>query len=96
MTVWIEDNKHWKPHSAGYYIPGYGYELLNKDDKGNGEIAMFGRHVFMGYLGEEAKTLDTFDEEYRLKSGDVGFTDNHGFLFITGRIKGEPTLFHNN
>jgi len=45
--------------------------------------------VFMGYLGEKEKTEETFDEEFRLRSGDVGFTDKDGFLFISGRIKGE-------
>ena len=88
MTAWVDDNKHWKPNSAGYLIPGYGNDLLDQDEKGHGEIAMVGRHVFMGYLGEEEKTKDTFDSEYRLKSGDVGFRDNDGFLFISGRIKG--------
>ena len=88
MTAWVDDNKHWKPNSAGYLIPGYGNDLLDQDEKGHGEIAMVGRHVFMGYLGEEEKTKDTFDSEYRLKSGDVGFRDKDGFLFISGRIKG--------
>jgi long-chain-fatty-acid--CoA ligase ACSBG len=88
MTVNVDDWKHWKPNSAGYHIPGYSNDLLNQDDKGHGEIAMVGRHVFMGYLGEEEKTKDTFDEEYRLKSGDIGYRDKDGFLFISGRIKG--------
>jgi len=87
MTVNVDDWKHWKPNSAGYHIPGYSNDLLNQDDKGHGEIAMVGRHVFMGYLGEEEKTKDTFDEEYRLKSGDIGYRDKDGFLFISGRIK---------
>ena len=88
LTGWVEGNKHWKPTSAGYYVPGYGHVLLNKDEKGNGEVAMVGRHVFMGYLGQEEKTRETFDDMYRLKSGDIGCIDTDGFLFITGRIKG--------
>lgn len=88
MTAWIDDNKHWKSNSAGFRMPGYGYDLLDKNEKGHGEIAMVGRHVFMGYLGEEEKTMETFDSEWRLKSGDIGYTDQDGFLFISGRIKG--------
>lgn len=88
MSVWSVDNKHWKPGSAGYFMRFYDYELLNKDAEGDGEVAMMGRHVFMGYLNEEAKTRETFDEQHRLKSGDIGRIDQDGFLFITGRIKG--------
>jgi acyl-CoA synthetase (AMP-forming)/AMP-acid ligase II len=42
----------------------------------------------MGYLDEEAKTLETIDDEGFLRSGDIGKIDADGFLFITGRIKG--------
>lgn len=49
---------------------------------------MYGRHVFMGYLDEEEKTKETFDEELYLMSGDIGKKDKDGFLFITGRKKG--------
>lgn len=88
MTAWMQDSKHWKPNSAGYRMPGYEYALLDQDEKGHGEVAMVGRHVFMGYLNDEGKTRETFDSEYRLKSGDIGYTDQDGFLFISGRIKG--------
>ncbi|KAF6024898.1 ACSBG1 [Bugula neritina] len=87
MTAWVEGNRHWKPNSAGFRMPGFSYDLLDKDEKGHGEIAMYGRHVLMGYLGEEEKTKATFDSEYRLKSGDIGYVDKDGFLFISGRIK---------
>lgn len=49
---------------------------------------MEGRHIFMGYLGMEDKTLESFDEYGRFHSGDIGRLDEDGFLFITGRIKG--------
>lgn len=54
---------------------------------GPGEILMRGRHVFMGYLGDEEKTRATIDSEGWLHSGDVGRVDSHNFLYITGRIK---------
>lgn len=43
----------------------------------------------MGYLNMKEKTLETFDESLWLKSGDVGKIDKDGYLYITGRIKGE-------
>lgn len=43
----------------------------------------------MGYLDEEEKTKETFDEELYLMSGDIGKKDKDGFLYITGRKKGK-------
>ena len=50
---------------------------------------MYGRHVFMGYLNNEKKTKEAIDDEGWLHSGDIGKVDSDGFIFITGRIKGE-------
>jgi long-subunit acyl-CoA synthetase (AMP-forming) len=38
-----------------------------------------------GYLGDEEKTKDFFDEEGFAKVGDVGFYDATGTIFIEGR-----------
>ncbi|XP_076465017.1 LOW QUALITY PROTEIN: long-chain-fatty-acid--CoA ligase ACSBG2-like [Babylonia areolata] len=86
------------PHSAGFplmnkvgsvgrELPGNTTTLANTDADGNGEIVMHGRHVFMGYINEEEKTQEVFDDEGGLHSGDVGRKDKDDFLFITGRIK---------
>eukprot|EP00105_Crassostrea_gigas_P020680 XP_011439522.1 PREDICTED: long-chain-fatty-acid--CoA ligase ACSBG2 isoform X2 [Crassostrea gigas] len=73
--------------SVGTEIPGVQTKLADKDEEGNGEVRMYGRHVFMGYLDEEQKTKETFDEELYLMSGDIGKKDKDGFLYITGRKK---------
>ena len=52
------------------------------------QICLDGRHVFMGYLNDEVKTREVFDEEFWLRSGDLGSQDDEGFITITGRIKG--------
>ena len=42
----------------------------------------------MGYLFDKDKTLDTFDSEGWLHTGDLGTLDGDGFYSIVGRIKG--------
>ena len=42
----------------------------------------------MGYLNMEDKTREAVDDQGWLHSGDVGKKDEDGFLYITGRIKG--------
>jgi long-chain-fatty-acid--CoA ligase ACSBG len=48
---------------------------------------MYGRHIFMGYLGQEEKTAEVIDEQGYLHTGDIGKKDRDGFLVITGRLK---------
>lgn len=45
----------------------------------------------MGYLNMEDKTKEAIDEDGWLHSGDQGKHDKDGFLFITGRIKGNTS-----
>lgn len=89
MSVWIEDCKYWKPDCTGYPIDGFGSEILGPDSEGKGEVAMFGRQVFMGYLDEEEMTKSSFNSEHRFLSGDVGYMDKDGFFHNSGRIKGQ-------
>lgn len=62
--------------------------LYQQSKDGTGEICIWGRHVFMGYLEMEDATMEAIDEEGWLHTGDLGRVDSHGFLYITGRIKG--------
>jgi long-chain-fatty-acid--CoA ligase ACSBG len=62
-------------------------KLMEINNEGNGELCMFGRHVFMGYLNAEQKTKETVDADGWLHSGDLAQIDQNDFVFITGRIK---------
>lgn len=41
----------------------------------------------MGYYKNREETLKTIDNEGFLHSGDLGYLNENGVLFITGRIK---------
>jgi acyl-coenzyme A synthetase/AMP-(fatty) acid ligase len=51
-----------------------------------GEIAVRGRHVFRGYLDDPAATAAAFDAAGWFRTGDLGFLDGEGNLFLKGRV----------
>ncbi|CAH0562220.1 unnamed protein product [Brassicogethes aeneus] len=73
--------------TIGKAIPGMKSKCQNPDQDGSGELCMYGRHVFMGYLNERVKTDETLDDEGWLHTGDLGRIDEKGFVYITGRLK---------
>jgi long-chain-fatty-acid--CoA ligase ACSBG len=56
-------------------------------EMGVGEVLVRGRHVFMGYLGEPWATSEVLTSEGWLRSGDLGYLSEEGYLYITGRMK---------
>lgn len=87
-TVITAKNKHWKPDCVGHSIPGFGNTFINTDIRGYGELAMYGRNVFMGYLDNEVKTRSTLGANHLVATGDFGYKDDDGFFYIIGRVQG--------
>lgn len=70
--------------STGTRIGEVQIMIDNPDRNGEGEICMFGRTVFMGYIHEPEKTKEAKDSSGWLHSGDTGKFDEDGFLYLTG------------
>ena len=69
-----------KPGTSGKLLPNV--EARFKD----GELQIRGSSVMMGYYKMEDETAKTFDDGW-LKTGDLAYLDEDGYLVITGRIK---------
>ena len=72
---------------AGKGLSGGKMRIATPDEKGKGEIQIFGRHVMMGYLKNEEATKEVITPDGFFKTGDLGTINDKGFLKITGRLK---------
>lgn len=72
--------------SVGLVLDCNEVKINNPDENGIGEIYVKGKNVMMGYYGDEEETARAFDGEW-LKTGDLGYLDDEGFLFFSGRKK---------
>lgn len=52
----------------------------------SGEVVIRGENVMRGYEGDPQLNVESFVGPW-LRSGDEGYIDDDGFLFLTGRIK---------
>lgn len=74
--------------SAGNPLDGTEADFIRaKPGDERGELFFRGRNIFMGYLKNEEATRNALDNSRRIHSGDEGYVDKNGTMFITGRIK---------
>jgi long-chain acyl-CoA synthetase len=75
-----------RPGSAGKPLDGVEVRILNPDVTGVGEILIRGDNVMQGYYLHEAATREVLKDGW-FHSGDLGYLDRDGYLYIQGRIK---------
>jgi long-chain acyl-CoA synthetase len=83
--------------SVGRPIPGVRIEIdptigSGSKDRVEGEIIVHGPNVMKGYFKRDDENKAVFTKDGGFRTGDQGFVDASGYLYITGRIKEQYKL----
>ena len=80
-----------KPGSVGLPVPSCQVRIIGdeKNERGFtiGEIAVKGTNVMLGYYNNPEANAEVFTEDGWFLTGDIGYIDNDGYIYITGRKK---------
>ena len=85
----IAANPFSKPKNAsgGMVLENSEVEIRDVDSEGIGEICVRGPNIMNGYYKNPAATREILSDDGWLKTGDLGYFDHEGYLYITGRKK---------
>lgn len=82
----MNSDRYRKSAAAGKPLPGTEVRIVDENEEGIGEIIAKGPSVMQGYYKDPENTAKTLRDGW-LYTGDYGYFDEDGFLFITGRKK---------
>jgi long-chain acyl-CoA synthetase len=81
-TPWHKNNA-----SVGLPVKHTTVKIIDKNEDGTGEIVVKSPSLMLGYYNDPESTREAFTDEGYLRTGDLGYIDEHGFIFINGRKK---------
>ena len=76
-----------KAGSVGTTVDHGEIKIVNKDEDGIGEVLFRGPNVMLGYYNMPEETARTIEPDGFMHTGDLGFVDKEGWLYLTGRAK---------
>ncbi len=85
----------WKLGSVGKAVENVTIKIDQErveDGSKDGEIIVYGPNVMQGYHNKPEKTKEVITPDGGMRTGDRGWLDEDGFLYITGRFKEEYKL----
>jgi long-chain acyl-CoA synthetase len=81
-----ENEKHLRAGSVGLPFPSVEIKIEDKNEQGIGEITAKAPNVMLGYYEMPDETAEVLKDGW-FHTGDLGYLDKDGYLFITGRKK---------
>lgn len=85
-VIAVENDKCRRIGSCGKVLPFQEVKIENPDENGIGEILSKGPNVMLGYYKNNEATEEILAGGW-FHTGDLGYVDQDGYLFITGRKK---------
>lgn len=85
-VISAETDKEKRAGSVGLVLPTLEAKIINPDENGEGELAVKGPSVMMGYYKNDEENKKALKDGW-FYTGDYAYIDKDGFLFITGRKK---------
>ena len=85
-VISAESDKRKRPGSIGLVLENLEVKIAEPDKDGIGEIVVKGPSVMLGYYKNEEETNKVLKDGW-FYTGDYGYMDEDGFLYITGRKK---------
>ena len=85
-VIGVETNTSFRVGSIGKALPSVQVKLEDVNEEGIGELVAKGPNVMIEYYGNEEATKESLIDGW-FYTGDLGYIDKDGFLFITGRKK---------
>jgi len=90
-VVAAENYKYRRYGSVGFPMRNVEVRIVDKSEEGIGEIAVKGPNVMLGYYKDEEETKKVLRDGW-FYTGDYGYIDDAGYLYITGRKKNTIVL----
>ena len=85
-VIAAETDKEQRPGSVGVPFDNLEVKIENKNEEGIGEIVVKGPSIMLGYYKNPEETKKVLKEGW-FYTGDYGYLDEDGFLYVTGRKK---------
>ncbi len=96
-AVTMNSRKNWRLGSVGMVLEGQRVVIDSsavEEGAADGEVIVYGPNIMRGYHDKPSQTAEVMTSDGGLRTGDRGYLDEDGYLWITGRIKEQYKLLN--